>query len=145
MAEINALLDAITDAISSHDEERLLRCFHRGAVVVTPAGVLEGHEQIGWYFRQLFTAFPDLHNEITTRAVLDDSVVTEFTFSGTHTGVLLLPGGTEVMGTGRRVVFPAAVSYTMGDDGVFASGRFYYDQVAFYRQTGCHLRLRRTV
>ncbi|MEV4295663.1 ester cyclase [Microbispora rosea] len=144
MTEIGALLDAFTDAISSHDEERLLRCFQRGAVFVTPAGVLEGHEQIGWYFRQLFTAFPDLHNEITTWAVLDDSVVTEWTFSGTHTGVLLMPGGTEITGTGRRVVFPAASAYTIGDDGVFASARAYYDQVAFYHQTGYHLRLRRT-
>ncbi|MEU6431925.1 nuclear transport factor 2 family protein [Microbispora sp. NPDC046973] len=145
MAEIGALLDALTDAISSQDEERVVRCFSPRAVFVTPAGVVEGREQIGWYFRQLFTAFPDMHNETTTWAVLDDTIVTEWTFSGTHTGPLLLPGGTEIMGTGRRVVLPAAGAYTMGDDGAFASGRVYYDQLAFYRQTGCDLRLRRTV
>ncbi|MEU8056179.1 ester cyclase [Microbispora bryophytorum] len=144
MTEIDALLDALTDAINSQDEERVLRCFATGAVFVTPAGVLEGHEQIGWYFRQLFTAFPDIHNEIITRAVLDDTIITEWTFSATHAGVLLLPGGTEIMGTGRRVVFPAAGAYTIGDDGVFASARVYYDQLTFYRQTGCDLRLRRT-
>ncbi|MEV4460442.1 nuclear transport factor 2 family protein [Microbispora sp. NPDC049633] len=144
MSEIGALLDALTDAISSQDEERVLRCFGTRAVFVTPAGVMEGHEQIGWYFRQLFTAFPDMHNETTTRTVLGDTIVVEWTFSGTHIGVLLLPGGTEITGTGRRVVLPAAGAYTMGDDGVFASGRVYYDQLTFYRQTGCDLRLRRT-
>ena len=144
MTEIDALLDALIEAISSQDEERMLRCYSPGAVVVTPAGVMEGHEQIGWYFRQLFTAFPDVHNEITSRAVLGDTVVTEWMFRGTHTGVLLLPGGREITGTGRRVILPAAAAYTMGDDGLFASGRIYYDQLAFYRQTGCPLRLRRT-
>ncbi|MGW5264493.1 ester cyclase [Microbispora sp. NPDC004025] len=144
MAEIVALLETLADAINSHDEERVVRCFAAGAVFVTPAGVMEGHEQIAWYFRQLFTAFPDMHNVTTARAVLDDTVVVEWTFRGTHTGVLLLPGGTEITGSGRPVVFPAAGAYTMGDDGVFASGRVYYDQLAFYHQTGCDLRLRRT-
>ncbi|MEU8177604.1 SgcJ/EcaC family oxidoreductase [Microbispora hainanensis] len=144
MTEINALLDALIDAISSQDEERVLRCYSPGAVFVTPAGVLEGHEQIGWYFRQLFTAYPDTHNETTSRAVLGDTIVAEWTFEGTHTGVLLLPGGAEIMGTGRRVIFQAAAAYTLGDDGLFASGRIYYDQMTFFRQTGYHLRLRRT-
>jgi len=144
MPDINALLDTMTNAINCHDDERVVRCLSRRAVFVTPAGVIEGHEQIGWYFRQLFTAFPDVHNEITSRAVLGDTVVTEWMFRGTHTGVLLLPGGTEITGTGRRVILPAAAAYTMGDDGLFASGRIYYDQLAFYRQTGCPLRLRRT-
>ncbi|WP_169950403.1 ester cyclase [Microbispora sp. H11081] len=143
MAEIAVLIETLADAINHHDEERLVRCFTPRAVFVTPAGVTEGHEQIGWYFRQLFIAFPDLRNESTAQAVLDDTVVVEWTFNGTHTGPLLLPGGTEVMGTGRRVVVPAASAYTMGDDGVFASGRVYYDQLTFYRQTGYDLRLRR--
>ncbi|MBX6384704.1 MAG: nuclear transport factor 2 family protein [Microbispora sp.] len=144
MPDINALLDTMTNAINCHDDERVVRCLSRRAVFVTPAGVIEGHEQIGWYFRQLFTAFPDACNDIGTRAVHDDTIVTEWTFSGTHTGALLLPGGTELIGTGRRVVLPAAAAYTMDDDGVFASGRIYYDQLSFYRQTGYDLRLRRT-
>ncbi|MBE3014613.1 nuclear transport factor 2 family protein [Microbispora sp. NEAU-D428] len=143
MAEIGALFDALTDAINVQDVYRVVHCFSPGAVFVTPGGVTEGHEQIGWYFRQLFTAFPDMRNEITAWTVLDDTIIAEWTFSGTHTGALLLPGGAEIAGSGRRIVLPAAGAYTM-EDGVFASGRVYYDQLALYRQTGCDLRLRRT-
>ncbi|XVQ87841.1 ester cyclase [Microbispora siamensis] len=143
MAEIGTLFDALTDAINAQDVERVVQCFSPRAVYVTPGGVTEGHEQIGWYFRQLFTAFPDLRNEITAWTVLDDTIIAEWTFSGTHTGALMLPDGTEITGTGRRVVFPAASAYT-AEDGAFSSGRVYYDQLAMYRQTGRDLRLRRT-
>ena len=143
MAEIGALFDALTDGLNTQDDERVVRCFSPQAVYVTPGGVTEGHEQIRWYFLQLFTAFPDMHNENTSRAVMGDTVAAEWVINGTHAGPLLLPSGMEIMGTGRLVVFRGASAYTM-DNGLFASGRVYYDQLSLYRQTGYDLRLRRT-
>ncbi|MEU7532084.1 ester cyclase [Saccharothrix sp. NPDC042600] len=52
--------------------------------------------------RQWFTAFPDMHIDVTNRVVGDEAVAGELRFTGTNTGPLEL-GGATIPPTGRKV------------------------------------------
>ncbi|MEW9527324.1 ester cyclase [Microbispora sp. NPDC049125] len=135
MRDTRELVGTLAGAITAHDDDALVGCFHPDAVLVTPLGMVEGREQLGWYYRQLYTAFPDLRYEIRRCAVHEDGVVVEWTISGTHLGPLTLPGGLEAEGSGRVVAWQGCSAYSV-EEGAFVSGRIYYDQLALYRQMG---------
>jgi ketosteroid isomerase-like protein len=126
----------LDDAINAHDLAGILACYSEDAVYVGPTGVAEGHDQIGWLYEQLFKAFPDFHT--TAWFEIEDCnnpTVTEWTYTGTHTGPILLPDGREVKGTGRRITLRAiCAAYTENDK--ITTHREYYDQLEMYSQLG---------
>ncbi len=138
MPDSREIHDAFAEALRTHDKRRLLDCFHPDAVLVTPVGMVEGHEQIEWYFGQFFSTVPDLTTEVTTMRVHGDTIAVEWVTSGSQTGVMLLPDGTEIPGTGRPVSWTGCGMWTV-EDGRFATGRIYYDQLGAYMSLGCQL------
>ncbi|MFC6081893.1 ester cyclase [Sphaerisporangium aureirubrum] len=126
----------LSDAINSHDLQRVLDLYSPDAVYVSPAGVAEGHEQIGWIYEQFFKGFPDLH--LTAWFEVEDSdnpAVTEWTITGTQTGPFLLPDGRELEPTGRHIVLRATCS-TFVQNGKISTHREYYDQLELFVQLG---------
>ncbi|WP_239115302.1 ester cyclase [Planotetraspora kaengkrachanensis] len=129
----------LTDAINSHDLDRVLECFSPDAVVVSPYGVAEGREQIAWMYEQLFTGFSDF--TLTTWFEVtgtDIPMVAEWTSTGTHTGPFLLPDGNVLEGTGRRIAVRGTCA-SFVENGKITTHREYFDQLEMYTQLGMGL------
>lgn len=143
MTDIRVLTGALIAAINAHDADDVVTFYAPDAVIVSPLGMAEGREQIHWYFQQLFLAFPDIHDAPQREDVAADTVVAEWTVTATHAGPLLLPGGTEIEPTGRRITW-SAVAVSIIENDMIVTSRIYYDQWALYRQLGHGIRLSRT-
>jgi steroid delta-isomerase-like uncharacterized protein len=126
----------VAEAINDHDVHRMLEHFSPDAVYVSPVGMAEGHDQIAWIYEHTFKAFPDYHltawYEMTD---CDNPAVTEWTATGTHTGLLLLPDGREFQGTGRHITLRGSC-FSYVADGKISTHRVYYDQLEMYAQLG---------
>jgi steroid delta-isomerase-like uncharacterized protein len=79
-------------------------------------------------------AFPDIRITVTNQVATEESVVTEFTARGTHTGPMLTPAG-EIPPTGRTVDF-IVCEVCRVKNGQIASLRNYQDSAAIMRQLG---------
>ncbi|GAA0398765.1 hypothetical protein GCM10009530_58070 [Microbispora corallina] len=125
----------LCQAINVHDLHGVLECYSPDAVLVCPAGVAEGREQIAWIYEQLFKGFPDYRQTPWLEVDCDDPAVSEWTITGTHTGPFLLPDGRELEPTGRHVTLRAScLSYVEG--GRIVTHREYFDQLELYSQLG---------
>jgi predicted ester cyclase len=83
----------------------------------------------GW-----FAAFPDAHVELHGVHLLDEVVVEEGTFTGTHAGVLHSPMG-DVPPTGRAVRLPY-IQVLRIRDGKHASFSLMFDRLLMLEQLG---------
>ena len=106
------------------------------AELVTPmSGPLKGREAIAGYWRQMRETFPDAKVTIHRMVAEGDTVVTEYTFTGTNTGPLRLPSGETVPATNKVVTGPAL------DIGTIVNGKVtslhqYFDMVPGMVQLG---------
>ncbi|MCB0164854.1 MAG: ester cyclase [Anaerolineae bacterium] len=81
-------------------------------------------------FRQLFTAFPDLHVTIQQQVAEGDKVVTYKTFHGTHQGDFM-----GVAPTGRPITF-AVIDILRLDQGKVVEHWAIQDRLALMQQVG---------
>lgn len=125
----------LLEAINAHDLHRVLDCYSPDAVLVSPTGTLEGHEQIAWLYEQYFKGFSEFKKTIWLVAPCEDPVVAEWTLTGTHTGPFLLPDGREVEGTGRRIIIRGACMAYVANSKIITQ-RDYFDQLELYSQLG---------
>jgi predicted ester cyclase len=72
-------------------------------VLTTPDGRFEGLEATGAYFQAMLTAFPDSQVSVGRRCEGDDLYLGEFTVTGTNTGPLGMPDGSELPPTQNQV------------------------------------------
>ncbi|WP_063819114.1 ester cyclase [Herbidospora cretacea] len=135
MTSAREVKDRCIEAYNRHDVERITQDFAPGGVLVTPAGIQEGREQVAWYYAHWFTAFSDIKVTAWTLPTTEDPAVTEFTLTGTHDGPFLLNDGWELPGTGRRIAL-RGVSVSTIEDGLIVSDRDYYDQLELFSQLG---------
>ncbi|MFC5827177.1 ester cyclase [Nonomuraea insulae] len=135
MTNARRLKDEAIRAFNDHDIEGLVRTFAPEAVYVSPAGTMEGREQIGWYFRHFFEGFPDLKITAWSKPTLDDPAVTEYMMTGTHDGPFLLAEGRVLAATGRHIAIRGAAVSTI-ERGMIVADRDYYDQLELYSQLG---------
>jgi steroid delta-isomerase-like uncharacterized protein len=122
------------DAFADHDLRRLLDLYSPDAVMVMPAGMVEGREQIASCYEDFLRAFPD--GSMTPWCTLhcSDPVVTEWTLTGTHMGLLMVDGS-KVEGTGRRIAVRGC-SAAQIENGKIVTHRYYFDQLELYSQLG---------
>ena len=64
-----------------------------------------------------------------------DTLANEWTFAGTHTGPLVMPDGTEVPPTGKRIEFKGMELVQLRDGKVVVQ-HSYWDNMAFAGQLG---------
>ncbi|MFG2076181.1 conserved hypothetical protein [Nonomuraea maritima] len=139
MSDFWELKHRLRDAVNAHDLDAILDCYSPDAVYVTPSGVAEGRDQIAWLYEQFFRGFPDFHHSAWYEyGELDNPAVTEWTYTGTHTGPFLLPDGYEVLGTGRRITLRACCAILVENDKI-VTHREYYDQLELFSQLGFEL------
>lgn len=101
---------------------------------MTPAP-LKGRDAIVQYWKQLRESFPDA--KVTIHRMVSDggTTVTEYTFTGTNTGPLILASGEKLPSTGKRIEGRAVDIGTM-KDGKVTSLHQYFDTMAAFAQLG---------
>jgi SnoaL-like polyketide cyclase len=127
--------DLLYAAINDHDVPRMLGYYDPAAVLVTPAGVAEGRDQIGWSYEHYFKGFPDLCVTPWYKVPYEDPAITEWVLTGTFSGPFLLPGGQAIEGNGRHVAVRGCCAAYIENDQVITH-REYYDQLELYNQIG---------
>ncbi|GAA2080198.1 ester cyclase [Actinomadura alba] len=128
-------LDRLRKTFNRHDLDGLATSFHQRAVLVAPDGVGQDRDEIASYYGVFMEAFPD--SMCTPKAVTTsgDTVVAEYTLTGTHKGLYLAPGGELVEPTGRPITVRAC-SVSIVEDGVIVNHRIFYDQLEVISQIG---------
>jgi predicted ester cyclase len=122
-------------AFNDHDENRIRELNSENTIFEGPGDVhLEGREAATQYAMAWLNAFPDARLTIKNELVAGDWVAQEFTFEGTHEGVLTGPAG-EIPATGRRLQGRGVQVFRVEGDAV-ADTRLYFDQVQVLTQLG---------
>jgi uncharacterized protein (TIGR02246 family) len=117
------------------DLDGLADAYTEDAVLVSPNGTVQGRTAIREHWSQEKAAFPD--RTLTVNVVVEqgDTIAAEWTWAGTHTGPLVLPDGTELPPTGKRVE-GQGMDLAQLRDGKAAVLHQYWDNMAWARQLG---------
>jgi steroid delta-isomerase-like uncharacterized protein len=103
--------------------------------VVMPGGMtLRGADQVAGLVQVFWEAVPDGRLTRETEVVAGDTVVTEGTLTGTHTGIFRTPQR-EIPASGNRVMLRYA-SVKEIREGKITSERLYFDQLELLQQLG---------
>lgn len=118
-----------------HDFGEITTSYAPDAVEITPQGTYTGYEAIAGRYREHWGTFPDGHIEPFSWTVEGDTAVVEYTWTGTHTGPMTGPDGTQIPPTGKHVAFPVVSAFQVRD-GRTVSHRVYWDQLSALAQLG---------
>ncbi|MFI7128676.1 ester cyclase [Nonomuraea sp. NPDC050153] len=135
MSDPRRPLELLRKAFNRHDLDGLADAFGHGAVLVAPDGVGQGREEIASYYGAFIEAFPDSKCTPWALTISGDTLVAEYTLSGTHKGAYLMPGGGAAEATGRPILVRAC-SVSVVEDDLIVSHRIYYDQLEVGAQLG---------
>ncbi len=135
-------MSTLLDLMHSHyrgletgDLEVATAPFANDVVTETPSGVVEGIEGFRGLAQAFVTAVPDMKLAIRNTWEVDDTIIVEGDYSGTQSGPLATPDGSEIPATGRSFSFPY-VDILRARDGLFVEHRLYWDNAAFLTQLG---------
>ena len=97
------VMQASFDALNAHDLDRWSQ-FQSGDYMAEAPGATGSmnQEQTRMLNQGFFTAFPDLHFELTRTIAQGDFVVTHWKATGTHTGPMRTPSGGSIPPTGKK-------------------------------------------
>lgn len=104
-------------------------------VEVSPLGTLTGVDAIVDGYRLNLIAFPNRRVTALSWVEDGDTVVVEGEWSGTHSGPLTLPHGSEVPPTGHQLMFRLVAVFEVRDAKT-VSHRIYFDQLPVMMQLG---------
>ena len=135
-------MSTLLDLMHSHyrgletgDLEVATAPFAKDVVTETPSGVVEGIDGFRGLAQAFVTAAPDMKLAIRNTWEVDDTIIVEGVYSGTQSGPLATPDGSETPATGRSFSFPY-VDILRARDGKFVEHRLYWDNAAFLTQLG---------
>ena len=100
-----------------------------------PGTVVDGAEETIAFFMAECAVFPDGRLDVQKVISSGDHVVTECTYTTTHTVPFSLPDGSTIPPTGRRAVLPCA-TIARAKDGLLVSNRAYWDNLDMFAQLG---------
>ena len=124
-----------TDTFNAHDMDGFAEVLADDVVLVAPGGMRgEGKPACVEFYGGWHRAFPDAHVEVHSVHFVDDAVVEEGTFTGTHDGVLHTPTD-DISPTGRAVSLPY-IQVLRYRDGLHASFNLAFDRLAMLEQLG---------
>lgn len=128
-------LRAVADVLefwNARDVEGCLRYYHDDITWnnMGMGEVYRGHEGVGGFLTRLFTAFPDLHFEVTEKFARGDQVAEKWHMSGTLLGELM-----GIPPSGRYIEIPGMSMITL-KDGKFFNDSFYFDALEVLHQIG---------
>jgi ketosteroid isomerase-like protein len=129
------LLDRGAAVYNAGDLDGYVDLYTDDAVLVTPEGTFKGKREIRERFARELTALTDINFTVTSYVEGRDTFADEFTLSGTHTGPILLPDGTELPATGRRIEINC-MEMVQVRDGHMVVDTLYYDNLGVLIQLG---------
>jgi steroid delta-isomerase-like uncharacterized protein len=92
-----------TEAYNAHDIDGFAEVLADDVVFRAPGGLGgQGRAACAEFYRGWLDTFPDAHVEVHKLYIIDETVVEEGTFTGTHDGVLHSPMG-DIPATGRSI------------------------------------------
>jgi predicted ester cyclase len=117
------------------DVEGLVNLYTEDATLVRPSGTFEGRAAIRDAWSRDKAAFPD--STVTLDVIVEqgDTIAAEWTFVGTQTGPLVMPDGTELPPTGKRIELKG-IDLMQLRDGKAAVHHQYWNDMAVAGQLG---------
>jgi steroid delta-isomerase-like uncharacterized protein len=134
MTKMGELRDTHYRGICNNDLDLAASVFSDDVVTSTPQGVMEGVAAFRQFGEAFLKAAPDATISADRTFEVGDTIITEGTYSGTHTGDLVGPGQT-IPATGRSFSFPFVDIFQVVD-GKCTSHRIYWDMLGFMGQLG---------
>jgi steroid delta-isomerase-like uncharacterized protein len=134
MSELEQIRDTHYKGISSNDLDLAVSVFAEDVVTTTPQGTMEGLDAFRRFGEAFAAAVPDANIRAVRTFEAGDTIITEGSYAGTHTGDLVGPAGT-IPATGRGFSFPF-VDVMQVTDGKVAAHRIYWDMMGFMAQLG---------
>jgi steroid delta-isomerase-like uncharacterized protein len=122
-------------ALDRGDLEDALCQLRQDVEFASPAAQTRGRDKLRPYLEGFAGAFPDARYKINWAIESGASVALEGVYSGTHTGTLRMPDGTELAATGRHVSVPFVTLFDVKDDKI-SSHRAYWDVASVMAQLG---------
>jgi steroid delta-isomerase-like uncharacterized protein len=135
MSANRELLDRYVDLYNAGDLDGCVELYAEDAVQLMPDGFYEGRSAIRERLALELDAFPDIAWTVESFIEDGDLFADEWTFLGTHGGTLVLPDGTELPATGKRVGL-RGMEYVQMRDGKIVVDNLYYDTTAVAAQLG---------
>ena len=135
---MSSIRDAYEQGIGFYnagDVEGLVNLYTEDATRVTPMGTFEGRAAIHEAASREKAAFPDRTMTVDVCVEQGDIMAAEWTFVGTNTGPLVMPDGTELPPTGKRIEFKG-MELVQFRDGKGAVHHEYWDSMAVAGQLG---------
>ncbi len=133
--ENKELLDRYVELYNAGDLDACMELYAEDAVQRMHDGVFEGLDSIRDRLSRDLLAFPDAKYVVESFVEDNDTFADEWTFTGTNTGPLRLPDGTEVPATGRPVEIKG-MELVEVRDGAIVVDNLYYDFMAAVAQLG---------
>lgn len=136
MASARQIAEAyVAAALDRGDLEDALRRLQHDVEFASPAARIRGRDELRPYLEGFAGAFPDARYKINRAIESGSSVALEGVYSGTDTGRLRMPDGTELAATGRYVSVPFVTLFDVKDDKI-SSHRAYWDVATTMAQLG---------
>jgi steroid delta-isomerase-like uncharacterized protein len=130
------LLDRYVERYNDGDLDAVMDLYAEDAVQGMPDGVFNGRSAIHERLARELEAIPDVTHTVVSFVEQGAAFADEWTFVGTHTGPFLLPNGTVLAPTGRRVEVRGMEIVRVGPDGKIVVNNLYYDNLAVAVQLG---------
>jgi steroid delta-isomerase-like uncharacterized protein len=130
-----SLLQRYVELYNARDLDGCVELFVDDAVQISPDGTCEGRSEIRERLARQLAACPDMRLSLGSVVERGDTFADEWAFAGTHTGPFLLPDGTELPPTGKRVEIKG-MEFVQLRDGKIVNRHLYYDYLAVAAQFG---------
>jgi steroid delta-isomerase-like uncharacterized protein len=129
------LLERYVELYNSGDLDACMELYAEDASQRMHDGVFEGIDAIAERLARDLTAFPDAEYVVNSFFAEGDKFADEWTFTGTNTGPLRLPDGSEIPPTGKPVEIKG-MEYVEVRDGKIVVDNLYYDFMTAVAQLG---------
>jgi steroid delta-isomerase-like uncharacterized protein len=129
------ILDRYVEFYLERDLDGIMDLYADDCVQAMPDGTFEGRRSIRERLARELAAFSDLEWGVVSFVDQDDAFCDEWYFIGTQTGPLLLPDGTELPATGKRVELHG-MEFVQVRDGKIVVDNLYYDNLTVVAQLG---------
>ena len=129
------LLDHYVERYNAGDLDGVMALYADDAVQGMPDGTFKGREVIRERLAMELAACPDVVHSVRSFVSDGDFFADEWTFAGTHTGPFVMPDGTEVPPTGKRLEVEGMEVVALRD-GKIVLNTLYYDMLSVVAQMG---------
>ena len=135
MERYRDVLERYIELYNVGDLDGVMDLYAEDSTQLMPDGNFVGRSSIRDRLAKEMGAFSDLAHRYISYVEEGDAFADEWVFVGTHTGPLVLPDGTEVPATGKRIEVQGMELVRMRDGKIIADN-LYYDNVGVAAQLG---------